>query len=71
MEDYREEVCEQINTLVDLELELECMTEGCAEYYLSNWDKYCNMLDIDEDTSEKMYLWIVSRFAPDFEEHNI
>ena len=69
MEDYREEVCNQINTLVDLEL--ETMTTQCAEFYLSNWDYYCDLLDIDEDTSEKMYLWICSRFDPEFDSHNI
>ena len=67
--DYREEVCEQINTIVDLELSE--MTAQCAEYYLSNWDYYCDKLDIDEDTSEKMYLWIVSRFDPEFSTHNV
>ena len=69
MKDYREEVCEQINTIVDIELSE--MTTQCAEYYLSHWDYYCDKLDIDPDTSEKMYLWIVSRFDPDFETHNI
>jgi hypothetical protein len=67
--DYRDDVVSQINEIVDFEL--EGMTEVCAEYYLSNWDKYCEELDIDEDTHPRMYLWIVSRFAPDFEEHNI
>ena len=69
MEDYREEICNQINTLVDLEL--EGITDGCKQYYLNNWDRYCEELDIDEDTSEKMYIWIVSRFDPDFDSHNI
>lgn len=69
MEDYREEVCEQINKLVDLELSE--MTTQCAEYYLAHWNYYCRLFDIDGDTSDKMYLWIVSRFDPDFEKHNV
>ena len=69
MEDYREEITNQINTIVDFELSE--MTEACTQYYLSNWDRYCEELDIDEDTSEKMYLWIVSRFDPEFSTHNI
>ena len=69
MEDYREEICDQINTIVDLEL--EGMTQSCAQYYLDNWDRYCEELDIDEDTHPRMYLWIVSRFDPEYESHNV
>ncbi len=69
MEDYRDEIVNQINEVVDFEL--STMTAQCEQYYLNNWDRYCDELDIDPDTSEKMYLWIVSRFDPEFETHNI
>ena len=69
MEDYREEICNQINTVVDIQLSE--MTPSCKQYYLNNWDRYCELLDIDRDTSEKMYLFAVMNFDEDFDTHNI
>lgn len=69
MGDYREEVCDQINEVVNFGLSE--MTESCARYYLAHRNHYCDLLDIDTDTSDRMYLWIVSKFDPDFETHNI
>lgn len=69
MEDYREEVCEQISVIVNHDLSE--MTDSCKQYYLSNWDYYCDQLDIESDTSDEMYLWICSRFDEDYPSHNI
>lgn len=68
MEDYRDEVFEKISDVVYSDLSK--MTDRCKEYYLSRWNHYCDELEIDYDTSDQMYLWIVMHFDPDFDEHN-
>ena len=68
MEDYREDIITRINLIVGSDLDE--MTEGCKQYYLSRWNHYCDELEIDYDTSDEMYLWIVMHFDPDFDEHN-
>ena len=69
MEDYRNDVVGQINAIINSDLSQ--MTDGCREYYLDNWNHYCDELEIERDTSERMYLWICSQFDPEYDTHNI